>query len=437
MKKYIVPILLTSLLLTQNACNQEYLNPSAASEQQVVNSPDGLVTLVNGLQYRYTFGRTGVIYNAVAASGLATRELRVLNAGNTDELFLEQGFASVQGSNVVVRNLWTSAQLTRATADIVLANADRVITDPGLKSGVVAYAAIFRALSLGTLAQFFEQAPITSGTNAAFVPRAQLLAAAIQQLEAAATLVAATPPSAAFTARVPAGIDIPNTIQALIARYALFAGDNDKAIAAAGRVNLAVRSSFAFDDNTRNPVFETAFSNVNVFAPTNASLGLAGALIPDPADRRLAFYLRSNATAQQNLGTGFYTANNAAVPVYLPGEMLLIRAEAYARKNDLANAVTELNRVLTKTPAQDAWGVGAGLAAYSGPVTQQAVLQEIFRQRQIELAYQGFRLEDSRRFGRPGPDTTPQANAERTRNFLPYPFTERDNNTSTPPTDPS
>lgn len=437
MKKYILLTSLLVLILTQNACQQEFLNPSAASEQQVVNSPDGLVTLVNGLQFRYTIGRTGAIYNAVAAGGLTTRELRVLNAGNTDELFLEQGFQSVQGSNAVVRNLWTSCQLTRASADIVLNNADRVITDAGLKSGVVAYASIFKALSLGTLAQFFQQAPITTGTNAPFVPREQLLRAAIQQLETAATLVGTTAPSANFLNRVPAGIDIPNTLQALIARYALFVGDYDKAIAAAGRVNLSVRSSFTFDDNARNPVFETAFGNVNVFAPTNTNFGLTGALQPDPADRRLAFYFRSSPTATQNLGTGFYTANGTAIPVYLPGEMLLIRAEAYARKNDLTNAVTELNRVLTKTPAQDAWGVGAGLPAYAGPQTAADILLQIYENRQIELAFQGFRLEDSRRFSRPGPETTPNTAAERTRNFLPYPFTERDNNTSTPPTDPN
>lgn len=437
MKKYIILISLLALTVTQNACQQEFLNPSAASEQQVINSPDGLVTLVNGLQFRYTTTRAGAIYNAVAAGGLTTRELRVLNAGNTDELFLEQGLNSVQGSNAVVRNLWTSCQLTRASADIVLTNADRVITDAGLKSGVVAYASIFKALSLGTLAQFFQQAPVATGTNAPFVPREQLLREAIQQLETAATLVSSTPPSASFLTRIPAGIDIPNTIQALIARYALFAGDYDKAIAAAGRVNLTVRSSFSFDENARNPVFETAFGNVNVFAPTNTSFGLTGALQPDPSDRRLTFYFRTNPTATQNLGTGFYTSNSTAIPVYLPGEMLLIRAEAFARKNDLTNAVTELNRVLTKTPAQDAWGVGAGLPAYAGANTANAILQEIYRNRQIELAFQGFRLEDSRRFGRSGPDTTPQANAERTRNFMPYPFTERDNNTNTPSTDPN
>jgi len=41
----------------------------------------------------------------------------------------------------------------------------------------------------------------------------------------------------------------------------------------------------------------------------------------------------------------------------------------------------------------------------------------------------GLKLEDSRRFGRPGPG---QAGAERTRNFYPYPQQERDGNPNTP-----
>jgi hypothetical protein len=57
------------------------------------------------------------------------------------------------------------------------------------------------------------------------------------------------------------------------------------------------------------------------------------------------------------------------------------------------------------------------------------VLLEILRNRDIELAFQGFRLADSRRFGRPGPGST---SAERNRNFYPYPRTERENNSSTP-----
>ena len=429
MKKILITLSLSGLLLTQNACNQEYLNPSSASQQQVVSSADGLITLCNGLQYRYTTnGALSVLYNAAAGGGLTTGEYNVLNVGNIEEANLQTGGATVGNGNGVVRNLWTQSQLVRANAELILANIG-VVADPGTKSGIVAYASIFRALALGTLAEFFQSAPVTTGTNAPFVDRVALLTEAIATLEAAAIQVTATPVSGNFTGKIASGINIPNTIQALIARYALFVGNNDKALAAAAKVSLTAKSVFNFDDNTRNPLFEAAFGNKNVFEPTDVNLGLKGALAPETGDQRIPFYTRANPTATQNRGTGFYTANNAPIPLYLPGEILLIQAEAYARKGDLANAVTFLNRVRTKTPAQDAYGVGAGLSAYSGPQTADAVLQEIYKNRQIELAFQGFRLEDNRRFGRPGAGTT---GAERNRNFFPYPRTERDNNTATP-----
>jgi len=253
-------------------------------------------------------------------------------------------------------------------------------------------------------------------------------------LEAAAAQIASVPVSEVFMDKIvtmgpPAsrsGINIPNTIQALIARYSLYLGDYDKAIAAAGAVDLSKASVFLFDENTPNPLWEAALTTLNVFLP-NAQLGLSGDLAPNAGDKRLPFFIRTPAVAGKNPALGFYTVNNASIPVYVPGEMMLIRAEAYARKGELPKAITELNRVLTKTT--DPFGLGADLPAYSGPETKEAILLEILRNRNIELAFQGFRLEDSRRFGRPGPGTT---GAERNRNFLPYPRTERDNNTNTP-----
>ena len=441
MKKY--TILAALLALSLGSCNKEYLNPSSASQQQVVTSSDGLITLCNGLQARYsTGGLLSVIYNSVAAGGLSTRELTILNVGNIEEFNVSLGAGNVTNSNGVVRNLWTQSNLVKANADLVLANANNA-TDLGTRSGIVAYASIFRALALGTLAQFFEQAPLAVQENAPFVPRVQLLQNAVAQLEAAATQLAANPVSADFNAKIVPGIDLTNTIQALIARYSLQAGDYDKALAAAARVNLNSRSVFNFDDNTRNPIFEVAFGNRNVFEPVNANLGLTGALTPETGDRRLPFYIRTTPpppppAAQPNLGAGFYTANNAPIPVYVPNEMLLIRAEAYARKGDVTNAVTELNRVRTSTAAATFAGTlptsppGAGLPAYAGPLTAADVLTDILRNRNIELAFQGFRLDDSRRFNRPGPGAT---GSERNRNFYPYPRVERENNSQTP-TDP-
>jgi starch-binding outer membrane protein, SusD/RagB family len=46
----------------------------------------------------------------------------------------------------------------------------------------------------------------------------------------------------------------------------------------------------------------------------------------------------------------------------------------------------------------------------------------------------GLKLEDSRRFNRPGPNET---NFERNRNYFPYPNVERDNNQSNTPADPN
>lgn len=431
MKKLLFLAAVLSLAL--GACTKDYLNPSSASQTQVVTSSDGLITLANGLQYRYTTGGgLSVPYNATALGGLSTRELAILNVGNIEEYNVSLGAGNVSNSNGIVRNLWTQCQLVRANADLVLANVNNA-PDAGTRSGLVAYASIFRALSLGTLAEFFEQAPLATQDNAPFVPRAQLLAAAVAQLETAATQLATTPVSADFTSKIVPGLDLANTIQALIARYSLEAGNFDKALAAAAKVDLTKKSVFNFDDNTRNPIFEVAFGNRNVFEPTDASLGLSGVLAPSPADQRLPFLVRASPTATQNRGLAFYTANSAPIPVYLPGEILLIQAEAYARKSDLPSAVTALNRVLTKTPAQDIYGLGAALPPYAGALTQEAVLLEILRNRDIELAFQGFRLPDSRRFGRPAAGTP---GAERNRNFYPYPRVERENNSATP-TDPA
>ncbi|HRO70085.1 MAG TPA: RagB/SusD family protein, partial [Chitinophagaceae bacterium] len=88
------------------------------------------------------------------------------------------------------------------------------------------------------------------------------------------------------------------------------------------------------------------------------------------------------------------------------------------------NALIELNKVITKTPAADPFGVGADLPAIAGPLSQNEILEEIYRQRSIELYMSGLRLEDMRRMERP--------TAERTRNLMPYPFRERDNNPNTP-----
>lgn len=413
-----------AMVMLMASCNQEFLNPSAASQTQVVADVTGLITLANGLSYKYSITRLSPNYTLPTTSGLLTRELVVLNAGNTDEQNLFQGGGSVAGSNGVITNLWNQCNLIKSNADLILSNLN-IVTDQGTKGALQAHAAIFKAMALGNLAMFWQSAPVATGKNAAFVDRIQVLNEAIAILEAAGTELAKAPIPAAFTTRIVAGIDYANTINALIARYALMAGNNDKALAAANAVSLAVnvKSFFQHDDLTRNALFETSFGNKNVTEPFDNKFSLPLALQTPAGDGRIAFFFSAGGTV--NLGrASFFTSNSSQLPLYRPGEITLIKAEAYARKNDLANATTELNKILQKQAAGDAWGIAANLAAYSGPNTQTDLLLEIYRQRCIELYLTGMRLEDSRRFGRPA--------SERTREFLPYPFSERDNNPNTP-----
>jgi starch-binding outer membrane protein, SusD/RagB family len=437
MKKRIlsIAVLATSLMLTQSSCIKEYTDPSSITEAQATSSAEGVAGLINGLQSRYTVGRQSPLYQSFSASGLVTNELKVLNVGNTDEVNFASGLGSVQPSNSGVAQLWAQSFLMIGEANLVINNT-KVTADVKNQVILQAYGHFYKALAIGNLATFFEKMPITIGKNQPFVTRDEALKSAVTLLEGAEAILTSSSVDAAaiaaFTAnRLVPGFDLKNSIIALQARYNLMLKDYPKAKAAADKVALGVKSAFKFDAVRTNPIFFVSYSNRNVVEITNKNLGLPAALALDTLDKRIPFYQNPVASATLNLGFGFFRTTTSDIPVYLPGEISLIKAECLAQ-TDVAAAVTELSNLMKKKPAADAWGVGADLAAgYTGAATKDAVLTEIYRQRCIELCNSGLRLEDSRRLGRPGPDQ-PAATRERGRNFFPYPQAERDNNTSTP-----
>lgn len=445
MKKLFIPLmflLLSAVALVPTSCKKEFINPSAASEPNVVGNVDGLINLAAGLQRRYTVGRQSPLYSNITGGGYSVFAFRTLNPGQLVEAELETGKAALNGTNGVVTNMWAQSLFTKNEAEKILNNLN-VVGDAGDRLGLKAYASIFYALSVGNMAQYYERIPLSTAINATFSTREEALRKVVQTLEAVDPELQAGTVSAKFTSRVPAGIDLKNTVKALLARYynmlAKLPGAayddvaGTKALAAANAVTLTAKSVFTFSDVTPNPLaFEIV--GVNTYGVADSALGLRNGLQPNlSTDKRLGFYLtRStvyNPATNVLTAKGFVNSRSASFPIYLPGEMTLIKAEIYARKNDFTNAKIELDKILTKTAATDAFGIGAEQPAYSGPLTQAALLQEIYRQRRIELFMQGLELEDSRRFERPGPN---QPNEERNRNFYPYPNQERDNNVNTP-----
>jgi starch-binding outer membrane protein, SusD/RagB family len=433
--KYILFGLVVSMTLVQTSCTiKEYTDPSSISDTQVISTVDGLAGICNGLQARYTVGRQSPLYQGFSASGLMSGEQKVLNLGNTEELNLGNGGANVVANNTIMTGLWTQSYLMINESNRILDNL-KVATDPSVQGTLQALGSMYKALAIGTLATYFEKMPVTLGKNQPFVSREEALKQAIILLENAEKVIPATIPTS-IGGKLVAGVDLKNSVIALQARFNLMIKDYAKASAAANKVSLTAKSVFNFDAVNVNPIFFNSYSVRNVLEPVNKAFGLPAALAPDTLDKRIAFYMNLPALLVvpqiTNLGLGFPRTNISAIPVYLPGEMRLIKAECLAQ-TDVAAAIVELNGVIKKKPTDDPFGVGADIAAgYTGAITKDAVLAEIYRQRCLELAYSGLRFEDSRRLGRPGPDAA-AAVRERNRNFIPYPQTERDNNNQTPP----
>ena len=429
MKQLLNIIAIALLIISASSCEKVYLNPNATLEPDVVASADNLAALINGMQQRWSTDRAGGIYNITHLSGLNAKELRLLNPGNLDENEILLGGDDVSGGNGILNNLWVNSMICRKEATLIIDAADAAADDASAANTLKAYALFYRALVHGTLIQYFEQVPLQITENAPFNSRAEVLQNAIADLETAKGYIDGGL-SSTITAKVFSSVDLGNSVNALLARFNLMAGNYADAIAAANAVDLSVRSVWEYDAAVPNPL-AFWFGSQNVTQARDLDFGLPSGLLPDANDERVAFYVEQpDPMDPSNFQLiGFWTDNLDVIPVYLPGEMLLIKAEAQAKSDKLPDAIDELNAVLTKTAADDAFGIGANLPAYSGDMTGDAVLDEIYRNRRIELYLTGLSLEDTRRFGRPGEGS---ADAERNKDYYPYPNAERDNNTETP-----
>jgi starch-binding outer membrane protein, SusD/RagB family len=408
------------------SCKKDFTDPGRATEDQVFTTPKGLTGVAVGLQRIYSAGRASSLYNIVSIDGLLTRQDTLLNAGNLPEAQLTAGGNAVDGTNTMLAGLWTSSNKIIYDADLVIANAKN-LGDKGFASGLIAYASIFKALSIGNMSMLWEKVPNGTGNNVTFIDRVAGFNKAITVINDAQAAITANPIPATFAPNIPAGIDIANTLNALKARYSLFAGNYTQALAAANAVDLTKKSTLNADAANLNCIFETSASNFNVYQALDSTLGLPIGVRPALTDKRVPFYVGlSGVAAYRWVIKGFGATGTTAFPIYLPGEMTLIKAEAYARQAtpDLTNALIELNKVVTKLPASDPFGVGADQPLLTGSYTPAQLLDLIYSHRSIETYMSGMRLEDMRRFGRPI--------SERRRNLMPYPFRERDNNPNTP-----
>ncbi|HMB90424.1 MAG TPA: hypothetical protein VKP65_06220, partial [Rhodothermales bacterium] len=350
-------LLLAGLFLVATGCDLDITNPNNASEEQVLTTPEGIKALAVGMQEFYA---ATTLETMILTPGITSREVAI-NTTFANLIELEDGGTALPNTNGNVLQVWSRNYRVVGMAEQLIANTPNVNLDPGTRSGIEALARLHKAMALGNLALSFEQAMLntTLDGTAPFVSRQEVFAEAIRLLGEALGLLDATPVSSEFNSEVKgSGLDLRNTINAYGARYNLFAGNYQAAISAANAVDASATSTFVYSDQSQNPIY-----NAVIVAEDYAPRDLFGLMATNADDARLAFYMVADTLVSTPNGyaindiAGFFTTAASPIPMYLPGELALIRAEAHVRLGNLSDAVAAIDAVRTKTAADDPFGI--------------------------------------------------------------------------------
>jgi starch-binding outer membrane protein, SusD/RagB family len=414
------------------ACSLDLQNPNSPTAEQVTTSPDGVIALATGLQGRFATSYGNFAYTA----GLVTDEFASVSAALISISDAEQG--AVPSGTGIADAVFNSLYRTVRSADDLLAGANALSAqfDAGTRSGLRALAFALKAEAIGEALQSYQRVPIeTFGvTNPVYVGRSQALPFVRALLDSATAALAATPPSAFFNSSIlTPGVNLPNLVNLLRARYARMANDNAAALAAAnlvGRTGPTALSTLSFPVPTVNP-FANVTGGPNGIAPRRqwrTSMNVA--------DQRFSWFVTPG-TATGRVGALLDSWNRfanpqAALPVYFPDEALLIKAEALAATGQLAAAQAAVDSVRTDcTGGRGIDDPKACLQPLPVPLTQAALLDEIYLQRRFELFSTGLRWEDARRRNAiRGPIAAPSVPNEGQRCWLPYAVGDRNANTN-------
>jgi hypothetical protein len=408
-------IALVLAIAIPSACELDINNPNAAPEEGVLTTVAGIRALAIGMQGKYG----NALEEGIYIPGIVSGELGNTNATqSTTREF--QNFptpsanSAIDPTNLDVLDLWVKNYIVVKAANQILDNADAVGFAPATLAGIKALAKLHKAMAFGQLIEAFERIPIEDTEDPQFADRATVLAEILTLLASARTDLNGVTLSTEFTNTILApGFDLLNTIRAMQARYSLAAGNYAEALGFANEVPPTATSTVVQTSVDPNPLRDlyhgSRFFGAIASYRTNAEAG----------DTRVN--ANTMATALTGFGgaslveTNLFLTVASPIPLFSQDEMTLIKAEAYARLNQLPEARTEINIVRAR----------AGLlpkTAVDLP-TQAAVLDEIYRQRTYSLFSTGLHWADERRFGR-----IAQAKVR----YLPYPFAERSTNPNTP-----
>lgn len=426
-------LLCSAAALALAGCKSDLLdvsNPNAPTQGEILNTRAGVVALAIGLQARYADG----LRDFISTSGLISDEFGAPPGALQSYKDTETG--TLVNTYDPVELPWQKHYRTIKTANDLIANASKVGLGDSTQSGVLAMAYLLKAASIGELLQQYQQVILDpTKTPSTFVDRATALKDVLTLLDSARTQYLAVKPGSEFNGSIRApGFDVLNTIYAFQARYARLAGDYPTALAAANLVDTSVVSTLPFSPpSSINPIYDLS-ANAGYIRARDTLRATA-----EPGDARVAFHIVTTGAATPGairpLRPFAYLASNAGaapLPLYWPGEVELIRAEALVAAGNLGGAAVSVNAVRTKCGGASVQPKACLPALGNASLaTSSQIVAEIYKQRRFELFATGLRWEDARRLGQVYA-TSPVAK----RCWLLYPYSERSTDSNVP-ADPS
>ncbi len=410
-----------------SGCNLDKTNPNAPTQSTILGGREGVTALAIGVQARFGSGMSSFIFPGGLISDEFGTPIGALQSYKDAEV------GALAETYDAVELPWQSHYQTIKTADDLIVNAPLVSLGDETLSGILGMSYLLKAASLGDLVQLYQKIIINPRSESlAFVDRPIALASILGQLDSALVQNRKFATRSVFDASIRArGFDIGNTILAMQARYQRLAGNWNAALAAANQVDTSVVSVMPFSDQAINPLFD--LSARSSYVRPRDTLRIAA----EPGDARVAF----NLTGATVVGTvrpirSFtqFAATTSPIAFYWPGEIMLIKAEAWANTGQLALAAAQVNYVRTRCGgASNQPKACLPALAASSLATQAQIIDEIYKQRKFELFGTGLRWEDVRR-QRLVSATSPFAK----RCWLLYPNSERNTEPNVPanPADP-
>lgn len=382
-------------------CDLDVTNPNAPTGEEVRADLDGLVAVAVGMQDLLAEG----MEDFVVAPALVTDEWGTgsLSLVSYRELFLGVDLAPDRG---VVEAPFAATYRVVSHADEILAGLETLEgIGAGLSAGMEALARLHRAMALGYSIMHFEEIPIDITVDEPVpVGRDAVLGEILGELEEARSVLSAVSDDqlAGFDNRVKgSGLDLRNTIDAMLARYYLMDGQFQAAIDAAERVDRTVLSTVVYVSPDRNPV-QNLMMGLRYTKPLFSWVETA-----EPGDERVDYWVDVTAPAPDANPPDTllreperYSSSDESFPLYLPGEMLLIQAEAHTRLGNLDTARGLVNQVRTQSSSPvDEPVANLPELPESELDTEAELLDQIAYERKYELYVQGLRWEDTRRLG--------------------------------------